>query len=82
MLRLCTDKDEQLSLSADPTYKSPFELLVRQTEGVRVAPRAPLDLVVAFSPERLCKAEGLCSVIVRREDGGSWHYTPSRLTEG
>lgn len=77
-----SDKDEQMSIIADPAYKSPFELLVRQTEGVRVGPRAPLDLVVSFTPERLSKAEGVCSVIIRREDGGSWHYTPSRLTEG
>ena len=76
------DKDEQMSIIADPAYKSPFELLVRQTEGVRVGPRAPLDLVVSFTPERLSKAEGVCSVIIRREDGGSWHYTPSHLTEG
>ena len=44
--------------------------------GIRVGPKSTLDIPICFAPMEMTKYEALCTVIVRKEDGGRWMYGP------
>ena len=56
---------------------SPFCLLLKKKASVRVGPKSTLDIPVCFAPTEMTMYEALCTVIVRKEDGGKWKYSPT-----
>ena len=75
-----TDQEQQTRQALNcPAYMqdSPFCLLLKDSQGIRLGPKATLDIPISFAPEDTKRFEALCVVCVRKEDGTSWHYVPS-----
>ncbi|XP_021363645.1 cilia- and flagella-associated protein 47-like isoform X2 [Mizuhopecten yessoensis] len=60
---------------------SAFCLLLKHRNMIRVGPKSTLDIPVCFAPTEMMKYDALCTVVVRKEDGGKWQYAP-RDSEG
>ncbi|CAH1800026.1 unnamed protein product [Owenia fusiformis] len=75
---ILTDKQQQWEkvFKNGLPHDSPFCLLLKHSNGIRLGPKSTLDIPVSFAPEEMSMFEALCVVAVRKEDGGSWHYTP------
>ncbi|XP_033635373.1 cilia- and flagella-associated protein 47-like isoform X1 [Asterias rubens] len=58
--------------------ESAFCLLLKHTMGILVAPKSTLDIPLTFAPDNMNLHEALCVVSVKREDGTSWEYEPSK----
>ncbi|KAL4233464.1 hypothetical protein ACF0H5_008145 [Mactra antiquata] len=56
---------------------SPFCLLLKRKNGIRVGPKSTLDIPVCFAPTEMTLYEAICTVIVTREDGQRWEYAPT-----
>lgn len=76
---LLRDKNSKLEEILDGTKSnedSQFCLLLKRKSGIRVGPKATLDIPVCFAPTEMKLYEAICSVIVKRDDGEKWKYAP------
>ncbi|ESO84826.1 hypothetical protein LOTGIDRAFT_196276 [Lottia gigantea] len=69
---ILTDEDE----NKDDGKNSPFCLLLKHNTGLRLPPKATLDIPISFAPGEMKKYQSLCTVVVRRDDGEKWNYVP------
>lgn len=58
------------------TSESAFCLLLKHQTAIRVGPKSTLDIPICFAPTEMTKYEALCSLVVRKEDGGRWQFAP------
>lgn len=56
---------------------SPFCLLLKHSQAVRLGPKSTLDVPISFAPEDMTMSEALCTVSIMKEDGSSWPYLPT-----
>ncbi|XP_064627283.1 cilia- and flagella-associated protein 47-like isoform X2 [Lineus longissimus] len=70
------DKDQQndIVFNNELREESPFCLLLKQKQEIRVGPKSTLDIPVSFAPDEMRLYEAVCSLAVRRADGRSWQY--------
>ena len=66
-------KDKEL-LNKTDDIPSPFCLLLKHTEGLRVGPKSTMEIPLSFTPEDMKLYEATVTVRVRKEDGAIWHY--------
>ncbi|CAG5120334.1 unnamed protein product, partial [Candidula unifasciata] len=57
--------------------ESAFKLLLKHSSGVRVGPKSSLEIPISFAPNDSASYQAYCRVIMRREDGQPWSYTPT-----
>ena len=56
-----------------PSAGSPFCLLLKQKDGgIRLGPKASLEIPLSFGPEDMQRYEAECVVSICREDGEQW----------
>ena len=53
---------------------SPFCLLLKQNKGLRLGPKASLEIPLSFTPEDMRMFEATVSVSVTKLDRSSWPY--------
>ena len=53
---------------------SPFCLLLKQNKGLRLGPKASLEIPLSFAPEDMRMFEATVSVSVTKLDRSSWPY--------
>lgn len=76
--RLFADKGK-LVKTGDPAERleSPFSLLLKHIQGVRVGPKSRLDIPISFAPEDMYKYEAVCTITVCKEDRSPWQHVPA-----
>lgn len=70
-----TSLDDALTSTKDTD--SPFCLLLKKKVNIRVGPKSTLDIPVCFAPTEMTLYEALCTVVVRKEGGEKWQYSPA-----
>ena len=77
-----TDKEQQVmaALSQEEVTGSgsPFCLLLKFSQGIRLGPKSTIEIPISFAPEDMHMFEAIVTVAVRKEDGSPWKYN---LTE-
>ena len=58
---------------------SQFCLLLKKKTAIRVGPKSTLDIPICFAPTEMKMYEALCTVVVRKEDGDKWLYSPKDI---
>ena len=51
---------------------SPFRLLLKKYQNVRLGPKSTLDIPISFAPEEMRLYEALCIVTMTSVDGNGW----------
>ncbi len=76
------DKQEQLKAALDveevASTESPFCLLLKFNQDIRLGPKSTIEIPISFAPEDMRMFEALVTVAVRKEDSSPWRYN---LTE-
>ena len=65
------------ALTSNKDEDSPFCLLLKKKNAIRVGPKSTLDIPVCFAPTEMKMYEALCTVVVRKEDNEKWQYAPT-----
>ena len=58
--------------------ESPFCLLLKYNQAMRLGPKSTIDIPISFAPEDMRMFEAIITVIVKKEDNQTWKYN---LTE-
>ena len=62
--------------NTDVTQKesSPFKLLLKQNKGIRLGPKATIEVPVSFAPIDVRGFDAELSIVLHKEDGNGWPY--------
>ena len=53
---------------------SPFSLLLKQNKGLRLGPKATVEVPVSFAPTDVRSFEATLSIVIHKEDATGWPY--------
>ena len=68
----CIDSECNRPVKRDCTEASPFSLLLKSQQNIRVGPKGCLQMPVTFAPHEMRSYQLRCTVSMRREDGLTW----------
>ena len=67
-------EDDQNPSTPKQEPASPFCLLLKHNQELRLGPKTTLDIPISFAPEEMQKYEAVLKVKLRQESGEPWRY--------